>query len=160
MTLPEPIGWPEMLLIDLLNRRRSLSESEAAEWFDDAWPEPYIEFAELGLVEGIDYEECDDGSTWLGVEAGVRLTEMGRHVAEAARNRSESQPIGVFVLSIDEDSALVNEMCTVLANAGVRVWRHIQQLSSKYEWKPLFSKAIESGIGVVACYSGRVLKPV
>lgn len=153
MTPPNPIGWPEMLLIDLLNRLPSRPGPTSSEWFDDAWPEPYIEFVELGLVEGIVYEEYDDGRFELGLEGELRLTDIGQRVAEAARQRSACQAIGVFVSSGEDDSASVNEICAILANAGVRTWRHIQQLSD--DWKSVLNHAIEGGVGVIACFSSQ-----
>lgn len=150
---PGPIGWPEMLLIDLLNRRPTGPDSENSDWFDDAWPEPYIEFFELGLVEGIDYEEYDDGSTSIGLEGDVCLTDVGRSAAEAARSILAIHPAGVVVSSVLEDSALVNELCASLEKAGVRTWRDIHQLLPGKDGKIAIRNAIERGTGFIACFS-------
>lgn len=107
----------------------------------------------MELVEGISYEEDDDGSTEIGVEADVRLTDEGRRVAEAARRQLAVHPIGVFVSSGYEDAALVNELCGILENAGIRTWRDIHHLLPGDGWKVTMRNAIESGIGFIACFS-------
>src|ERR1700761_2408659 len=94
---PQITDWHEELLVDLLNRRPGHSVFDHREWFDDANPEPYLELADMGLVEGIRYFVLEDGRTDLDADADVRLTEEGRRLAEAARRKLAIEPKRVFV---------------------------------------------------------------
>src|SRR4051794_20809855 len=119
--LPQVTDWHEELLVDLLNRRPGHSVFDHPEWFDDAWPEPYMDLADLGLVQGIHYSE--DGGLTIEVDADVRLTDEGRRMAEAARRKLAIDPKRVFVSYVHDDSIVVNQLCADLENAGIRTWR-------------------------------------
>lgn len=152
--LPQVQDYHEELLVDLLNRRPGHSVRDHPEWFDDAWPEPYIELVDLGLVEGIEYSIAEDGALEMSV-GDVGLTDEGRRVAEAARRRMTIHPIGVFVSYVHDDSPIVDQLCADLENAGVRTWRDIDQLLPGDDWKIAIRRAIESGTGFIACFSER-----
>jgi hypothetical protein len=146
--------WHEELLIDLLNRRPGRSVHDHPEWFDDGWPEPYIDLVDLGLVNGIEYSISEDGGLELSV-GDVSLTEEGRRVAEAARRKSAIERKRVFVSYVHDDSAVVDQLCADLENAGIHTWRDIDQLKPGDDWKITIRRAIQTGTGFIACFSRR-----
>jgi hypothetical protein len=61
----------------------------------------------------------------------------------------------VFVSYVRDDSAVVDQLCADLENAGVRTWRDIDQLLPGDDWKLAIRRAIEGGSGFIACFSRR-----
>ena len=144
--------YHRQLLVDLLNRRPGHSVHEHPEWFDDAWPEPYMELVDLELVTGIEYELTESGGCSISV-GDVGLTDKGRRIAEATRRSLTSNPTRVFVSYVHDDSNEVDRLCGDLENAGVRTWRDVDQLLPGDDWKIAIRRAIENGAGFIACFS-------
>ncbi len=61
----------------------------------------------------------------------------------------------VFVSYVRDDSAVVDQLCVDLKNAGVLTWRDIDQLLPGDDWKLAIRRAIEGGAGFIACFSQR-----
>jgi broad specificity phosphatase PhoE len=94
-----------------------------------------MELADMGLVEGIHYSELEGGGLTIEIDADVRLADEGRRVAEAARRRLAIEPKRVFVSYVHDDSAVVDQLCADLENAGVRTWRDIDELLPGDDWQ-------------------------
>jgi hypothetical protein len=97
------------LLIDLLNRRPNLPVDEHPEWFDDRFPEHYLELVDLGLIDGITYNIGSGGQLSIDLDREVTLTDKGRRLAEAARRASKLAR--VFVSYVRDDLDEVNTLC-------------------------------------------------
>jgi hypothetical protein len=65
------------------------------------------------------------------------------------------KPGWVFVSYVHDDSAVVDQLCADLENAGVRIWRDIDQLLPGDDWRLAIRRAIEGGTGFIACFSRR-----
>jgi hypothetical protein len=148
----------EELVLALLLRDPLYDLDEPPIWFDDANPEPYLELVDLGLIEGIDYQEPPNSGLQMHFTFPVRLTEKGRVAADAIRRRrtltSDASGRGhVFVSYVREDSEIVDWLCSRLEGAGVRTWRDTDQLLPGEDWKAAVRGAIRRGVGFIACFS-------
>lgn len=61
----------------------------------------------------------------------------------------------VFVSYVHDDSAVVDQLCADLADAGVHTWRDSDQLLPGDDWRLAIRRAIEGGTGFIACFSRR-----
>jgi hypothetical protein len=71
----------------------------------------------------------------------------------ATGHRKPARP--VFVSYVRDDSAVVDQLCADLKNAGVPTWRDNDQLLPGDNWKLAIRRAIENGTGFIACFSRR-----